>query len=92
MLHHMAMKQPHPGIVGNKHKIGALARGHQVSISKHRTGIFAELLRVHPEMMTVEMHAMLPPRVIPDPQHNNLAKIEISELVVISAHNPVKGP
>ena len=35
---------------------------------------------------------MLPPRVIPDPQHSNLAKSEISELVVISAHNSVKGP
>ena len=86
------MKQLHFGIVGNKDKIGVLARGHQVGVSKYRTGVFAELLRIQPEMMTVEMHAMLSPRVIPDPQHSNLAKSKINELVMISVHNPVKGP
>ena len=92
MLHRMAMEQPHSGIVSNKDKIGALARGHQISVSKHRTRLLAELFRINPEMMSVEMQALLPPRIVPDPQHRDLAKVQIRKLVVISAYNPVKGP
>ena len=74
MLHRMAMEQPHSGIVSNKQKISALTRGHQISVSKHGKRLFAKLFRINPEMMTVEMQAMLPPRIVPDPQHRDLAK------------------
>ena len=92
MLHLMAMEQPHSRIVGNKDKIGALARGHQICVSKHRTHLVAKLPRINPEMMPVEMHAMLPLRVVPDPQHRDLAKGQIGKRVVISADNPIEGP
>ena len=92
MLHHMAMEQPHSGIVSNKDKIGALTRGHQIGVSKHRKRLVPERLRINTEMMAMEMDAMLPPRIVPDPQDRDLAKGQIRKLLVISADNPVEGP
>ena len=58
----------------------------------NRKRLVAELLRINPEMMLVEMHAMLPPGIVPEPLDRDIAKGQIRKLVVISADNPVEGP
>ena len=67
MFHHVAVKQPQTGIVGDEDKVGDLARGHQIGVTQDIPAGLAEFARIHPEMMPMKMHRMFPARVVADP-------------------------
>ena len=76
MLHHVAMEEPQPGIVGDKDEIRLFAGRHQVGVAKNLPRFIAKFPRIDPEMMTVKMHSMFPSRVVPHAKHGDLAELE----------------
>ena len=75
MFEHVAMDKPQSRIVGDKNKVGFFATSKEVriSLSVKESAVFL----LDPKVVTVQMHRVIPARVIPDFDTDGLPDIDL---------------
>ena len=75
MFEHVAMDEPQSWIIGDENEVGLFAASKEVSIplSVEESAIFF----LDPKVVTVQMHRMIPARVIPDFNTYGLPNVDL---------------
>ena len=60
MFKHVTMTQPHAGVICDKDQFSLFVGLHQIGITQKPAWRFAKLPALHPEMVPVQVHRVLP--------------------------------